>query len=799
MLPHLPPLPLSKLGVSVFKCPEGLRWQNRLFQQLTSKAPVLIHSFHSLRRALKYELNVAPTSLFKLNQVLVKSYTTSIPTTSPYFAFIISRQSSSSLVNFKDQTFVHSDPFADRSPYISTFSRSYSTNRKREGINSKQISSQVSLPDSATSASSKPLLSPPLSTSSSDIKYESMDCDCGKVVPPVPTDSAARTSDHHDPPLITEQKSLSKLPLLPKNRLIKEQLLASSTGMFNRMGIRIKWLLTKQVRPFNIDDISAFFSWIIVGNVIWILLGTTTFASLILFLMNTVFAQEYIAKVVGNLVTDQSGLRVSFEHAIVPKWSDGVISFRKVFVSRRPGNKKNKNRVTKESQAAAAAALVSKSDNSPEPDMKDLQQNQDDNDGPEDDGNYTQFDLTIQQVNVTLSFSRWMNGKGILNDVEVKGLRGVVDRRHVHWEPNDDPRKYKNVHSPGDFEIENFKMEDALFTLYQPDGFRPFNVSIFNCDLPQFRKNWLFYDLLSANNMSGSYDNSLFTIHPRQVHGTASFSEDSSNDNSSWTKITRLRVDGVNIEHLNTGIEGPFSWISSGNVDMIADVMIPSDTDDFTISTVVQDIVERWETNLLNRHHNRDDTLKRNNLPDKSARSENDRAKENIYRDNLRGSHPKNNDHDGVSDNHLNHYLLRHDNNHYEFPMDIAKDKQELQKYIVVDLKVQLNNARAMVPIFSSDLTYINSALIRPIVAYINSNNTYIPINCRVVKKLEDFEGSWTMYDSGLMDDISAEVYEAFAQNVYDDEARNRRMKKVGFWSLQLAVQILLISLGTFG
>jgi mitochondrial distribution and morphology protein 31 len=511
------------------------------------------------------------------------------------------------------------------------------------------------------------------------------------------------------------------------HRPTKEELLSRASGVFERLGIRTKWLLLRQVRPFNTDDISAFFSWFIVGNLVWILLGTTTFFSLVLLTVNSVSAQDYIASWIGTLVTQETGLQVVFEHAIVPKWKDGVISFRKVFVSKRPGQKHNLVKQGSQTVAAAAARATNTVTSSNIASTAHA--------GTEDDGNYTQFDLTIDEVSVTLSLSRWFDGRGILKDVEVKGLRGVVDRSHVKWDINDDPANHKNVHKKGDFELDSFKMEDSLFTLYQPDGAEPFDVSIFNCELPQLRKHWLFYDFLSANNMSGSYDNSLFTIHPRQM--TTVINDDGS---SSFKKVNRLRIDGVNIKHLNRGVDGPFGWIQSGNVDILADVMLPPDSEEFKLSEVVQDIVERWEANIMSRKAVSGEEI---------VTSVEERAKE-------RQSH----------------------------------------KYVVMDLRVQLNNTRAAVPLFTSDLTYINNALIRPIVAYINSRETYIPINCRVVKRLNDFEGSWTLYDSHLMDDVSAEVYEAFAQNVYDDEARARRMRKVGFWSLQFATQLLLLSLG---
>lgn len=75
------------------------------------------------------------------------------------------------------------------------------------------------------------------------------------------------------------------------HRPTKEELLAAATGFWSRLRVRFKWLTIRSSRPFNSDDLSAFFSWIIVGHVIWILVGTTTFFSLLIFTVNTVFAQ----------------------------------------------------------------------------------------------------------------------------------------------------------------------------------------------------------------------------------------------------------------------------------------------------------------------------------------------------------------------------------------------------------------------------------------------------------------------------------------------------------------------------
>src|SRR6266480_1054587 len=114
---------------------------------------------------------------------------------------------------------------------------------------------------------------------------------------------------------------------------------------------------------------------------------------------------ETLAKWVGDYLTQSAGVTVVFESAIVPKWKDGVISFRNVFVSRRPGQVKSSVSKGSSTNAAAVAAAGRQSE-------------QDGQVAEVDDGNYTQFDVTVATVNVTLSFLKWWNGKGLLKDVE---------------------------------------------------------------------------------------------------------------------------------------------------------------------------------------------------------------------------------------------------------------------------------------------------------------------------------------------------------------------------------------------
>lgn len=421
---------------------------------------------------------------------------------------------------------------------------------------------------------------------------------------------------------------------------------------------------------------------------------------------------ETLARWIGNYLTKSSGIKVVFESAIVPKWGDGVISFKNVFVSRRPGQGNVKVSKGSSSTAAAAAAAADR-----------VRDSEGDRKGAimqvEEETNYTQFDLSIDTVNVTLSFAKWFNSKGLLRDVEVKGVRGVIDRTHVHYNGQPvDPRYYKHKHNPGDFEIDSFKMKDLVVVIHQPKGFRPFPVSIYACDLPQLRRQWLFYDFLSANNMSGSFDKSLFTLHQRQMHSQVESQLSGgavTNGKSNPLKIhSSLRIDGLSIDHLNRGVRGPFSWIHEGNVDILADIMFPAD-DDESVAKIMSDFYDRIEATVKSDRRSQQMDIA-------------------IDTDGVNCSYP----------------ALQ--------PSATKGGSNEDRRFLVMDLQVNLNDVRATVPIFTKDLSYVKSALIRPIVAYINSRHTHIPINCRVVKRASEFDGSWTIFDSGLMDDLSEEV-----------------------------------------
>lgn len=107
-----------------------------------------------------------------------------------------------------------------------------------------------------------------------------------------------------------------------------------------------------------------------------------------------------------------------FESAIVPKWGASVITFRNVYISQRP----RQHDGTSPKQKASTATPPS-----PTPFLS-SHLSPDTYHAPRaaDGENYTMFDVNIDEVEVTLSFMRWLDGKGLVKDAKVKGVRGVI-------------------------------------------------------------------------------------------------------------------------------------------------------------------------------------------------------------------------------------------------------------------------------------------------------------------------------------------------------------------------------------
>jgi distribution and morphology protein 31 len=64
------------------------------------------------------------------------------------------------------------------------------------------------------------------------------------------------------------------LSLPHPHRPTRDDFLKVATGFWQRLKIRFKWFTIKSFRKFNADDISAFVTWFLMSQTLWILIGT---------------------------------------------------------------------------------------------------------------------------------------------------------------------------------------------------------------------------------------------------------------------------------------------------------------------------------------------------------------------------------------------------------------------------------------------------------------------------------------------------------------------------------------------
>ncbi|TIA72582.1 hypothetical protein E3P91_01928 [Wallemia ichthyophaga] len=500
----------------------------------------------------------------------------------------------------------------------------------------------------------------------------------------------------------------------------KEELLGLANGFFERLRIRWKWWTIRGFRKFNADDVSAFISWLLVGHIFWILIGTTTFFSAIFATANSLRLQNYIAGAISDYLTQATGVTVAFENAILPKWKDSRISFKNVHVSRHSGGE---TLPPVQPDSAAVRRKIIWDDHAHVHD--------EDHDltlkiaPPPPQETWTMFDINLDSVDVELSLWRWLDGKGLVKDASIKGIRGVLDRRGVKWDYDNplDPKDFRHPHHPGDFELESLTIEDLLITVYQPEDFRPYNMSIFRGEIGTFRKQWLFHDLLAAYAMTGQFDNSLFSLHkPQSITRT---------HNADVDRVTRFRIDGVAVDHLQAaaGMTGPTAWITHGKMDAVVDITFPFQQDEDLFDAIMESI-----NNLNSAVQDGDSRIPGQAQLTRPALKSPDQTEQ--------------------------------------------QDEPALSKErVAVDIDLRFRDVKASVPYYTSDLTYTNNALVRPIVAFINSNRTLIPILSHVELLIDEFDGSWTMWETGLMSAVSDRIYDALAHHVTSTEANNQRVK----------------------
>ncbi|KAI8973171.1 mitochondrial distribution and morphology protein family 31/32 [Mycotypha africana] len=538
----------------------------------------------------------------------------------------------------------------------------------------------------------------------------------------------------------------------------------------------------KQMRPFNWDDISAVISWLLLGNTLWIFIGTTSFISFSLWAANSLQFEDWFTNKMGTLLTNSSQAIITFESA-TPNWKDGKIRLSNVHVVSMPRSEQRKFQLYQQEkeptiiQGDLLANIELDEDEKTPAALKRLVR-------------VPWFDLTVDTIEVEVSLLRLLEGKGIIKSADVRGVRGIIDNRRSGWNKhsNWDAEAVRKSHIPGDFEIDRLSLEDLSVIVFMPKGFRPFPLSVIYAHLSRLRKQWLLYDFLCADSIIGSIDSSLFSIHtPLTEKSVFEFSDLESNkdntpslamyypfnnkkvnpagvlvggenqafglllddgmNNKGYRRKSRLRIESVSVDHIHRFGDGPPQWITSGTVDFCADIYIPNDQN---ISRKHPSFVQIFFE------------FARKSLP-----------KSVII---------------GIGRN-QKHYIIGEsrvrDNDKEGDEKTIEEHKIGKEKNVVLDIDVRFKDVKGVVPLKIPDISYVNSAMVRPLIAYINRNKTIVPIKGRIVIDLDNFNGAYTVYDSTLAERLNKAVTKGFLDLVHDQQERNKRMKQIGFWSFR--------------
>lgn len=522
-------------------------------------------------------------------------------------------------------------------------------------------------------------------------------------------------------------------------------------------------LLTRRRRPWTRDDLWALLSWLFVGQGLFILVGTTTFASLVLLLANSLQFHDWLARRLTRYLAKHTGLEVSFGDLIVPNWRTGTISFRNISVKSivapvNAGDDRDQN------SNLLTDATILLSDHGR--DRRHL---------PE----HTVYDLTIAKAEVTLNMRRMLEGKGLVQRATIEGVRGSVDRRGVRPMAYDEWRHHPQR---GDFDLEGFSLRDVLLTVHSSGDFRPYRFSIISAELARLRKRYILYDLLAAESIVGMMDESLFSMHIPQTHNLQRL------PSMRHFKLHSLSVDFLSHSHDNDG--GPLSWLSKGRVDIDVFIKLPADHPSLiggsslfgkigsvTEGLLVEILRDSGATALI-------EQLKRTEAPGGNP------TLASLLSLNISLA-------DGVKDllkkwpflsrlrSRMQEDFLNVDTRAMEAPEEAARHFMDARPDVMAfKVDFRFHNVRAHAP-WSSTL--------RPLVAYINEQRPFIPLSCHFDLPRERLDGAWTMYEAGIADALYEGTRRSFEMLVEDRQRKIRRLKKVSLWSLYALLRNLRI------
>lgn len=510
------------------------------------------------------------------------------------------------------------------------------------------------------------------------------------------------------------------------------------------------------------------------GNVLWIILGTTTFGLVTMYSIDTFDRfwnairgveslgdnsdseshknrdDSFLGFVSGSILSQGLGLKFVFEKGnVVPEFSDGMLKFKNLKVY---------------SNKSASPELF--------------------------------YSASVQELNLSLSFKKWYRGNGLIEDMEIIGMDAQIFRNSELPLENTvsankipfssmalsfskyNERAYNDVDEHGaellenleradklsflesTYEFAHVKILDSVFALYEGQGNVPLKISIFSCDLPRLHGSRLLVDFFNASNVAGAINDAMFTIHKHQVF--------LNNEN-----VVRFKLDGIDMGSLSrANPQLKFNWIANGKAEIIANIRLPPMDGGKEESSSDSPLLGGLFKKLFNE-------LKDLTNPREAANPD-DNSEESLVKSAVSAI--------------------------YETFADkkVESPTTNDAEYVIVNVKVKFTDLKARIPsdlpmASSSTVPFVNLHDLRSLISYVNevdsSSDSPIVINTTVIEKLTDLYNLDNISQTRLLDVIVSDIYDDFFKLIKLEKKRIIE-EKSNMWSHSLASQLLLLGLG---
>lgn len=525
--------------------------------------------------------------------------------------------------------------------------------------------------------------------------------------------------------------------LLRKNqeRLNKKRMLSEATNFYERFKVNTKWFLIRNNRPFSANEISTMFSWLLISQIAWIILGTTTFVSILLLIFNTVFAKEMVGKCIGKLLNAfLDDIDIKFEDALVPKWKKGCIRFNKVEL-----------RTTEKNQDVLEGV-----ESGEEPNL--------------------QFQLRFHQIELTLSLKKWLFGQGAIKDISVYGMRGDIS---INYAYEQSPEKmFLDWFSNKDYQLGKVQLTDSCVNVYDKQLNHKYRVSVYNLCMPQLRFQWMLPDFFNADVATGAINHALFTIHKRQ-HKLVYLNE-MEKDLSPWKRITRLRLDAIDVKDLGLNKSNTFNWFEDGELEITADIMLPhedagTENDGDKNKYMVFDLRFKFKN-------------ARARIPDVAPRLSS--GEEIISLDELKP-------------------LISFINTQNGYCRSMASIENTNAVWNSSNVSISKNRSYPNVTVIPSPVQWAHDedeveSKGQEIIRFHDQpqhNSNELVLRCRIVKNIQDLKDKVMFQETGIYDTLSMELYVDLIRMVEEWEY-NKKNDWMKLWGTTVASQLLIFGLG---